>query len=150
VTAYAASRAGVWWQAAAGAGGVLALLLALAIAFRRASAVPWTLLGLGATYAATLRGGLDGWAICVGAGLLLAAELAYWAIEHDGRLRQEPDVPLRRAAGIAGLVAAGLVAGLAVVIAAGVDLGAGLPLATAGAVAAVGMLLLIVRLASTS
>jgi hypothetical protein len=149
LTAYASAHAGTHGEAAAGAGGALALLLALAIAFRLAGAVPWIVLGLGALYAATLRGGLDGWAIGVGAALLLAAELAYWAIERDRRLREEPDVTLRRAAGIAGLVAAGLVAGLAVVIAAGIDLGAGLPLAAAGAVAAVGLLLLVNRLATS-
>jgi hypothetical protein len=118
---------------------------------RAAAAVPWTLLALGAAYAATLHDrGLDGWSIAVGAALLLAAELAYWAIEDDRRLRVEPELQLRRAAAIAAVVAAGLVAGLAVVVAAGVDLGAGLPLTAAGAVAAVGLLLLIARLATSS
>jgi hypothetical protein len=93
---------------------------------------------------------LDGWSIAVGAALLVAAELAYWASDDDRRLRVEPGLQLRRAASIAAVVAAGLVAGLAVVIAAGIDLGAGLPLTAAGAVAAVGLLLLIVRLATSS
>jgi hypothetical protein len=119
-----------------------------AVVFRLPALVPWTPLGLGAIYAATLTGDpLDGWSIAVGAGLLLSAELAYWAIDDDRRLRVEPELQLRRAASIAGVLAAGLVAGLAVVIAAGIDLGAGLPLTTAGAVAAVGLLLLVARLA---
>jgi hypothetical protein len=150
LTAAAASRAGAWANAAAASGGALALLLAVAIAFRAAAFVPWTLLGLGALYAGTLHGPLDGWSIGYGAGLLVAAELAYWACEHDRRLHEEPDLALRRGAGIAALAAAGLLAGLAVVIAAGVDVGAGLPLAAAGAVAAVGLLLLIARLATSS
>jgi hypothetical protein len=150
VAGYAASRSGIWWQAAAAAGGALALLLAGAVALRAAALLSWTLLGLGALYAATLRGPLDGWAIAVGAALLLAAELAYWAIEDDRRLYVEPELALRRAAAIAAVVAAGLVAGLVTVVAAGIELGAGLPLAAAGAVAAVGLLLLIVRLATSS
>jgi hypothetical protein len=151
VAAYAAIRADVWWQAAAAVGGALALLLAAAIFLRAAQLVPWTLLGLGALYAATLAGrALDGWAIAVGAALLLAAELAYWAIDDDPRLHVEPELQLRRAASIAAVVAAGLAAGLAVVIAAGVELGAGLPLTAAGAVAAVGLLLVVVGLATSS
>jgi hypothetical protein len=98
-------------------------------------------------YAATLGGGFDGGSLAVAAGLLLAAELAYWAIEHDSRLREERAVALRRASGIAAVTAGGLLAGLVVVLAAGVDVGAGLPLAVAGAVAAAALLLLVVRLA---
>jgi hypothetical protein len=147
---YAATLAGRaldGWAIAVGA----ALLLAAAIFLRAAQLVPWTLLGLGALYAATLAGrALDGWAIAVGAALLLAAELAYWAIDDDPRLHVEPELQLRRAASIAAVVAAGLAAGLAVVIAAGVDLGAGLPLTAAGAVAAVGLLLVVVGLATSS
>ena len=118
--------------------------------FRLSGLVPWTLLGAGALYAATLNGPLDGWSLAVAAGLLLAGELAYWAIDDDRRLRPEREVALRRTAGIAATVAAGLVAGLVVVVAAGIELGAGLPLAAAGAVAAVGLLLLLVRLATSS
>lgn len=109
--------------------------------------MPWSLFGVGALYAATLRGGLDGWSLGVAAGLLLAAELAYWAIEHDRLLREEPVVALRRAGAIAVLVAATLGAGLVVLTTAGFQVGAGLPLAAAGAAAAVGLLLLIARLA---
>lgn len=104
--------------------------------------------GLGALYAATLRGdALDGWSIAYGAGLLLAAELAYWAIEHERLVREEAAVTLRRAATLGGLVAASLLAGLVVVAVAGLQVGAGLPLAAAGTAAAVGLLLLVARLA---
>jgi hypothetical protein len=147
VVGHAATRADAWAEAAAGVGGTLALLLALAVVLRAASFVPWTLFGVGAIYAATLRGELDGWAIGVGAALAVAAELAYWAIEDEPRLRPSRDVTLRRIAAIAALVAATGVAGVVALAAAGLDVGAGLPLAIAGAVAAAGLLVLVARLA---
>lgn len=109
--------------------------------------MPWSLFGVGALYAATLHGGLDGWSLAVGVGLLLTAELAHWSIEHERLLREEAAVSLRRAAGIGALVAATLAAGFVVLTTAGLQVGAGLPLAAAGTVAAVGLLLLIARLA---
>ncbi len=120
------------------------------IVLRRPAVVPWSLFGAGGLYAATLRDGLDGWSLGVAAGLLLAAELAYWAIERDPLLREEPAVALRRGASIAALVAATLAAGLVVLTTAGFAVGAGLALAAAGAAAAVGLLLLIARLASAT
>jgi hypothetical protein len=129
------------------AGVAAAVALAAALALRRTAAVPWTLFVLGLLYAPTLRGGIDGWSVAVAVGLLLAAELAYWSTEADPRLRVERTVTLRRAAGLAGLVAATLVAALVVLAAAGLEVTAGLPLAAAGAVAAVGLLLLVARLA---
>lgn len=122
-------------------------LLALGIALRRSAVVPWPLFGLGALYAATLRGDFDGWSLAVAVGLLLAAELAYWAIDEEALLRVERDVTLRRAAAIAAVAAATLAAGVVVAATAGLQLHAGLPLAAAGAVAAVGLLVLLARLA---
>jgi hypothetical protein len=125
----------------------VAVALALALALRRPGAVPWTVLALGVLYASTLRGALDGWSIAVAVGLLLAAELAYWSIEDERRLRVERTVTLRRAAGIAGLAGATLAAGFLVLAAAGLRVRTGLPLTAAGAVAAAGLLLLVARLA---
>jgi hypothetical protein len=147
IAGHTAGRAGAWSAASAAAGLCVALALALALALRRPGAVPWTVFALGVLYAATLRGALDGWSIAVAVGLLLAAELAYWSIEDDRLLRVERTVTLRRGAGIAGLIAATLAACFLVVAAAGLEVGAGLPLAAAGAVAAVGLLLLVARLA---
>jgi hypothetical protein len=147
VVGHVAARGGAWAEAGAALGAALALLLALAVVFRAAALVPWSLFGVGALYAATLRGGLDGWAIAVGAALGIAAELAYWAIEDEPRLRPARDVTLRRIATIAALVAATGVAGVIVLAAAGLEVGAGLPLALAGAVAAAGLLVLVARLA---
>jgi len=127
---------------------VLALALGAAAVLRLAALVPWSLFGLGALYAGTLRGdALDGWAIAYGTGLLLAAELAYAAIGRDTRLRAERQVVLRSAAAVAAACAASLLAGLLVVAVAGLQVGAGLPLAAAGAAAAVGLLLAFARLA---
>jgi hypothetical protein len=145
---YAAARADTWTEVAAALGGAAALALGLAALLRRAGPVPWTLLSLGALYAATLRGdALDGWSIAYGAGLLLAAELAYAAIGRERLVRAEPAVVLRQAAGIGTLVLASRLAGLGGVTVAGLRVSEGLPLAAAGAAAAVCLLLLLSRLA---
>jgi hypothetical protein len=129
---------------------VLTVVLGAAAALRLARAIPWPLFGVGALYAATAHGPLDGWSLAVGVALLLAAELAYAAVDVDARLRQEPELARRSAAAVASVVVAAVAAGFAVVLAAGVEIGAGLPLATAGAVAAAGLLLLVLRLATSS
>jgi hypothetical protein len=125
-------------------------VLGAAAALRVPAVVPWPLFGGGALYAATLHGGFDGWSLAVGAGLLLAGELAYAAVDADPRLEQERALVLSAFAAVVATVAAALVVGLAVVVAAGFELGAGLPLALAGAIAAAGLLLLVVRLATSS
>ena len=148
VAGYASSRAGALDAGAAVAGGLIALALAAGVGLRRAGVVPWVLFALAALYAATLHGGaLDGWSVAVGVGLLLAAELAYAAIEHETRLRVDRIVGLRSAATVAGLVAGGALAGLVVLVVAGLNVGAGLPLAAVGTAAAVGLLALVARLA---
>lgn len=129
---------------------MLALALGAAAALRAPAVVPWPLFGAGALYAATLHGGLDGWSLAVGAGLLLAGELAYAAVDADPRLVQERALVLRTIGTVAATVAAALVVDLGLVVAAGVQIGAGLPLALAGAIAAAGLLLLVVRLATSS
>ena len=85
--------------------------------------------------------------MAVGVGLLLAAELAYAAIDHETRLRADRVVGLRSAATVASLAAGGALAGLVVVVVAGLNVGAGLPLAAVGTAAAVGLLALVARLA---
>lgn len=148
VAGYGASRAGSLTAGAAAAGGLLALALAVGVALRRAGVVPWTVFGLAALYAATLRGSaVDGWSVAVGAGLLLAAELAYASIEHESRLRADRVIALRAVAAVCGLVAGGALVGLVVLTVAGLSVGAGLPLAAAGTAAAVGLLVLVARLA---
>lgn len=114
---------------------------------RAPAVVPWSLAVLGALYAATLGGGLDGWSVAYGTALLLAAELASWGIEDERLVREERVVTLRRAAAIAALVACSLLAGLVVLVVAGASTSAGLPLTALGAAAAVGLLLGFARLA---
>lgn len=124
-----------------------AVVLAAAVLLRAGSAVAWPLFALAALYAATLRGALDGRSVVYAAGMLLAAELAFFGIEHEPLVREEREVVLRRVAAAAGALAASALAGLLVLVVAGVDVGAGLPLAAVGAAAAVGLLLLVARLA---
>ena len=110
--------------------------------------MPWSLFGLAALYAATLHGSaLDGWSVAVGGGLLVAAELAYAAIDHERLVREERAVAVRRWAILGGVLATSVLTALVVVVVAGLDVGAGLPLAAAGAAAAVGLLVLVARLA---
>ncbi|MGZ4355033.1 MAG: hypothetical protein ACXVZ4_15985, partial [Gaiellaceae bacterium] len=73
----------MWGGVSAAAGAVAALALCGGVLLRLAPVVPWALFALGALYAPTLRGDLDGWSVGFGAGLLLTAELAYWGIEDE-------------------------------------------------------------------
>lgn len=144
---YAASRSGAWSGVSAFAGATAALALCAAVFLRLPPAVPWPLFALGALYTPTLRGGLDGWSVAFGAGLLLTAELAYWGIDDERLVLEERVVTLRRAAAVAAVVAASLLAGLVVLVVAGASVSAGLPLTAVGTAAAVGLLLGFARLA---
>jgi hypothetical protein len=69
--------------AAVGVGGAAAL--AVALAGRWPELLPWAIALLGAQYAAALLlrdGGIDALAPLYAAGLLVTAELAYWAVEQ--------------------------------------------------------------------
>lgn len=94
-----------------------------------------------------MRGDLDGGSVAFGAGLFLTAELAYWGIDDERLVREERVVTLRRAAAVAAVVAASLLAGLVVLAVAGAGVSAGLPLTAVGTAAAVGLLLGFARLA---
>lgn len=117
---------------------------------RLPAVVPWPLFALGALYAATLRGGVDGWSVVYAAGLLAAGELAWLGIEHEPLVREERGATLRRLGLLAAAATASALAGLLVLVVAGIDVGAGLPLAAVGAAAAVGLLLLVAWAATSS
>jgi hypothetical protein len=90
---------------AAAPGGLAVVVLALAFAFRAPSVVPWALVPLLVEYGTFLVvEGDDPAAPAVAAGLVLVAELAYWALEprHVGRGRA---LALRRAGTLAVLAA---------------------------------------------
>jgi len=90
---------------------------------------------------------VDGWSPAIGAGLLLAAELAAWSIDHDRRIVSERALVLRDAARLAVLVAAAGLLGFVLVGAAAVSSAAGLLLTAIGVVAAVSAVGVILRLA---
>jgi hypothetical protein len=123
--------------------------LALGLVFRFAPAIPWAILFVGAGYilerlhAATA----DGWSAIVGAGLLLAAELAAWSIGHDRRIVWERSLVLRRALTIAGVVAASAFVCFLLVAAAALSGSAGLAIAVLGVGATVAATGVILRLA---
>lgn len=145
----AASNAGAYAAAAEGAGAAGLLLLAAAVALRLAFLVPWAVAASAGGYLVGRTGGagVDLWSPLVGVGLLVAAELAYWSIEHDRRIRVELRVTLARALAVAGVAAAGGVAGLLVLSATSLDVGAGLLLAAVGVAAAVAAVAVSLRLA---
>jgi hypothetical protein len=111
--------------------------------------LPWTLLLLGAEYAAPLvvRGGaVDGVAALVGAALLLLGELASWSLDLRTRVREEAPSFRLRGLTVAAVTAGGLVAGALALAATDLDTGSGLPWAVVGAAAAVAVVAMIARL----
>jgi len=125
-------------------------MLVLGLVLRWPNTVPWAVVGVGAGYVVARSGHVtvDGWAAFVGTALLAAAELAGWSIEHDSRIPEERAVQSRRIATLLALVAAALLVDVLVVASAAVAGRSGLLLAALGvaaAVAAVGVVLRLVR-----
>jgi hypothetical protein len=135
---------------AAVAGGLAALVLAAGLLLRTPAAVPAAIVLLGGEYALVLSvegSALDTRAAVVAAGLLVAAELAYWSLELRAEITDEPGSYARRLAVLALLALGALVlAGglLAVVDLAGRE---GLAVEIAGAAAAFAAVVLLWSLA---
>ena len=148
ITAYTIHGAGDLTGAAEGAGAIALVLLAAAVAFRVPGLVPWAVAAAAAGYVATRTGHhvVDGWAAVIGAGLLLAAELAFWSSGEDARIRSERALILRRAGTIAALATAGLLLGFLLLAAAAVSSASGVVVAAAGVAAAIGAVALALRL----
>jgi hypothetical protein len=111
--------------------------------------LPWTLLLLGAEYAApfVVRGGaVDGTAALVGAALLLLGELASWSLDLRTRVREEPASLRLRGLTIAAVTAAGLAVAALALAATDLDTGSGLSWAAVGAASAVLVVAMIARL----
>ena len=89
---------------------------------------------------------VDGWASVVGAALLLAAELAAWAIERDRRIREEHTVVMRRVVTLAAVVASSALLGFVLVGATAVSTSAGIALTAIGVSAAVASVAVVLRL----
>jgi hypothetical protein len=124
---------------------LLALVAALVLGWT--SLVPVSLLLLGATYVARLTAddaALDAKAPLFGVGLLLAAELAYWSLEEQQRVRSEPGDGLRRLGFVALLALLALSVGAILLGAADTARAGGLAVDLLGAAAAAAVLLVVV------
>jgi hypothetical protein len=124
--------------------------LAAAIVMRWPALIPWAVLATGGGYLTGREGRsvVDGWAAVVGVALLLSAELAAWAIEHDARIRTETPLLLRRIATLAGLTAVALFVNFLLLGTAALSASTGILLAAAGvcaSVLAVGIVLRLLR-----
>jgi len=111
--------------------------------------LPWALLMAGIGYGLSLalhRGGIDGAAPLVGAGLLLSGELATWSVDERWAIRAERSLVVARAAAVAGLVLGGLLIGGLVLALAAAPSGGGLGWTLIGASSVVAILALAVRL----
>jgi hypothetical protein len=130
-------------------GGAAVFVLVVGLALGKTAAVPWAIAGLGVGYAVTLGGtDLDRRVPLYAAGLLITAELAYWALQLRDGAPDEPGMAPRRAIGLLITAAAALVAGSLLVTVAQFPLRGGLAVEGIGLAAAVGalaILLLAVR-----
>ena len=152
VAVYPAVSAGrlPWLAPALGAAAVA--LLAVSLVARSATGVAWSLALLGAEYATWLVLGTDAVntrAPLVGAGIFLAAELAYDAIEPPVA-PPGLEIVLRRLVLLAGLALGAVGLGALVLGVTAVPLGGGVILTAVGVVAAVAAFVLIARLAAGS
>jgi hypothetical protein len=133
------------WLAVAGAGLVV---LAAGVALRRAALLPWAIAAVGAGWllGRAHGAGVDHLAPLAGAGLLVAAELAYGSLAEDPRIRVDRGVTAAWLATIAVVAAGGGALGLLALAAADVAVSTGVLLSAAGVAAAVGAVALVVRL----
>jgi hypothetical protein len=142
----AGSASGREATAALALGAIGAALVAVAAALRRAWLVPWALVASAAGYL-TGRHGAGVSTALAGAALLLAAELAYLALEDDRRIAVEREVTRRRTAAIGALVVAAFAVDLVLDAAASLQGPSGVLLATMGVAATVASLGVVVVLA---
>ncbi|HEY0416744.1 MAG TPA: hypothetical protein VGC78_10180 [Gaiellaceae bacterium] len=148
VAADAAATGGPLGRAGAGFVLAAALVLVVGLLVRAPSFLPWAvgLAGVGYVLAHAHDRLVDGWAPLVGAGLLLAAELAAWSLEDDRRIHEERVLVVRRSLTVAAVVAAAGLVSFVLVAAAAVSPASGLALTAAGVVAAVSAVALVLRL----
>jgi hypothetical protein len=131
---------------ALGAIGIAALfVLVVGLSLGRPAAVPWAIAGLGAEYAASLGGdGLDRRVPLYAVGLLVTAELAFWALQLRRGAPDEPGMAERRIIGLLLAATAALLAGSLLVVVARLPLRGGLGIEALGLAAAIGALALLV------
>jgi hypothetical protein len=136
---------------ASGGGGFAAaglVLLVGGLVVRWPLTIPWAVLFAGGGYLLAREGNaaVDGWAAAIGVLLLLAAELASWSMEHDGRIKAEPSLVIRRVATLCALVAGALFVNFVLLGAAGLAASAGILLAAVGVAASVAAVAVVLRL----
>jgi hypothetical protein len=134
-----------------GAGALLCLAGGLAL--RRSSLLVAGFVLLGAEQAVRLTGGpaqIDQWTPLYAAGLLFAAELAWWSIEPRAPAFAERRVLVGRAAVVAGCCALGALLAAFVVLAAGVPLDGGVALELVGVLAAAAVVAVVAAIARSS
>jgi hypothetical protein len=120
--------------------GVLGLAglaaLAVGLALRRGTLVTASLGLVGTCYAVSLVGrGLDAASPLYAGGLLLVAELAFWALEPGARIRLRQAATRRRALFSGGLAVAATVVGAVLLGVSSARVGSGAELEVAGLVA---------------
>ena len=143
LAAYPAAAADRLAGPLAAGGAAAVILLALGLATRLPLLVPPALALAGAEYVGVLYLGGDARALPIAAGgLVLAAELAYWALEPAPAAAAAPRAATVLLAAVAGGAAAALIASVS-----NEDVTGGLGLETAGVAAAVTALAVVVALA---
>lgn len=149
VAAYTAAAGGTLASVGGVVASVGAVVVAIAAVGRLPFALPWGILlgGVGYVVSRVHHPVADGWAAIVGATLLLSAELAAWSIEHDRRVHAERGVVVRQTLTVGVLVASAALVSFVLVGAAAVSTSAGLLLTAAGVAAAVGAVVVVLRLA---
>ena len=132
-------------------GGAFAVLALIGgVSSGTATLVPWAVAALGGEYAVwlTLRGGgVDTRSPLYAAGLLLVAELAYWALDRRSLAVPDVELEVRRALRLLVALAASIAVGAALLAASAASVGGGVALEAVGVAAAVALLLLVARLA---
>ncbi|HZC29577.1 MAG TPA: hypothetical protein VE269_07530 [Gaiellaceae bacterium] len=146
LAAYPAAAAGHGVPVLVGIGAAACGLTAVALAFRWWLVVAWGLASFGAEYAVFLRlrgGAVDARAPLVAAGVLVVAELAFDSIAPE-RGSRERSLLAAELVALLGAALVTVVAAALVLVVAG-SARSGLALEAAGAVAAIGVLAVLVR-----
>ena len=146
--AYSIDTGGRLAPAALGVGALSLAVLAIGIVFRWPATVPWAVIFAAGAYVVGREGRdiVDGWAAAIGVLLLLTAELATWSIEHDARIHTEGALTARRIATLTLLLGVALVMNFLLLGTAAITASASVVLAAAGLAAAVGALVVVLRL----
>lgn len=135
----------------AAVGGAAVFVLVVGLVLGRPAAVPWAIAGLGAEYAASLRGDeLDGRVPLYAVGLIVTAELAYWSLQLRRGARDEPGMGQRRIISLLIAATIGLVTGSLLVAIGHVPLRGGVAVEAVGLAAAIGALALLYGAARVS